>query len=140
MEPSVAGIYSLVRVLTSQGIIVEGDCIVPRNTSAVNAVELAETASREYVESSDRVISLVDRLGDAHAKLSHLRRERDEMLLSAVTSWHELDTEDQTRLRVLLRVVRQEAAEKLLDSIVQQQQSPRVSSPAKPSIANQQND
>jgi hypothetical protein len=113
---------------------------VPRNTSAVNAVELAETASREYVESSDRVISLVDRLGDAHAKLSHLRRERDEMLLSAVTSWHDLDTGDQTRLRVLLRVVRQEAAEKLLDSIVQQQQSPRVSSPAKPSSANQQND
>lgn len=108
---------------------------MPRNTSAVNAVDLAETASREYIESSDRVISLVDRLGDAHAKLSHLRRERDEVLLSAVTSWHELDTGDQTRLRVLLRVVRQEAAEKLLDSIVQQQQSPRETGPAKPANA-----
>ena len=114
--------------------------MVPRNKSAVNAVELAETASREYIESSDRVISLVDRLGDAHAKLSQLRRQRDELLLSAVTSWHELDAEDQARLRVLLRVVRQEAAEKLLDSIVQQQPSPRVAVPVKPTIANQQND
>jgi hypothetical protein len=114
--------------------------MVPRNKPAVNAVELAETASREYIESSDRVISLVDRLGDAHAKLSQLRRQRDELLLSAVTSWHELDAEDQTRLRVLLRVVRQVAAEKLLDSIVQQQPSPRVAVPVKPTIANQQND
>ena len=114
--------------------------MVPQNKSAVNAVELAETASREYIESSDRVISLVDRLGDAHAKLSHLRRERDQLLLSAVTSWHALDTEDQTRLRVLLRVVRHEAAEKLLDSIVQQQPSPRVASFANPADAHQQDD
>ena len=114
--------------------------MVPRNSSAVNAVELAESASREYVESSDRVISLVDRLGDAHAKLSHLRRERDELLLSAVTSWHELDGSEQTRLRVLLRVVRQEAAEKLLDSIVEQQQSPRVARPLKSSSDTQRSE
>ena len=113
---------------------------MPRNSSAVNVVELAETASREYIESSDRVISLVDRLGDAHAKLSQLRRKRDELLLSAVTGWHQLDTEDQTRLRVLLRVVRQDAAEKLLDSIVQQQQSSRAVRPATPSNKDQQND
>ena len=113
---------------------------MPRNTTSVNAVDLAETASRDYIESSDRVISLVDRLGDAHAKLSQLRRERDEVLLSAVTSWHELDTGDQTRLRVLLRVVRQVTAEKLLDSIVQQQQSPRGAGPAKPTSTNQEND
>jgi hypothetical protein len=93
---------------------------VARKSSPANAVELAEGASREYIESSDRVISLVDRLGDAHAKLSQLRRDRDELLLSAVTSWHELDPEGQMRLRVLLSVVRHEAAEKLLESIVQQ--------------------
>ena len=114
--------------------------MVPRNKSVVNAVQRAETASREYIESSDRVISLVDRLGDAHAKLSQLRRERDELLLSAVSSWHSLGEEDQTRLRVLLRIVRQEVAEKLLDSIVEQQQTSTSESPSTLAKTDQAND
>ena len=80
--------------------------MVPRNPSKVNVVQRAEDASRDYVEASDRVVTLVDRLGDAHAKLTQLRRDRDELLLSAVTCWHGLAPEDQTRLRVLLRIVR----------------------------------
>ena len=100
--------------------------MVPRNPSQVNVVELAENASRDYIEASDRVVSLVDRLGDAHAKLTQLRRQRDEVLFSAVTCWHNLAAEDQTRLRVLLRIVRQEAAEKLLDSIAAQPGKPKT--------------
>ncbi len=93
---------------------------MPTRTHERNIVQQATSAALEYAEASDRVIAIVDRLGDVHTKLTQCRAQRDERLLSAVTAWHSLDATDQGRLRALVQMVNHPTAEKLLTSIVKQ--------------------
>ena len=90
---------------------------MPTKKNSIDIVELAVKASRDYVDGSDRMLTLIERLSDTHVKLLQMRRQRDELLLSAVTAWHSLDREQRQRLDALLRVVNHPAAEKLLASI-----------------------
>ena len=91
-----------------------------RSRNEQDVVQRATSAALEYAEASDRMMAIVERLGDAHAKLSQSRIQRDELLLSAVTAWHALGTVDQARLRALVEMVNHPAAQKLLASIVKQ--------------------
>ncbi len=90
---------------------------MPPKKNAIDIVEMAANASRDYIDTSDRMLTLVERLSDAHVKLLQMRRQRDELLLSAVTAWHSLGRDERQRLNALLRVVNHPAAEKLLTSI-----------------------
>lgn len=93
---------------------------MPSRNRSGNIVDTAQNAARDYFDASQRMLTLVERLADAHAKLMQLGRQRDELLLSAVTAWPDLEPRDQQRLHLLLRVVSHPAAENLLASIRKQ--------------------
>lgn len=98
---------------------------MPTKKPGNNLVTAAEQATRDYLQAVDRMIAIAEKLGDSHSKLTLLKNERDNRLLSAVTAWHSLDSRDRDRISHLLVIVKQPAVENLLRSIREQSATTR---------------